>query len=66
MRFTLSNEQQIILELIKDRSVSAIPELEAFTAPLAASKLITLINETEWKITRLGEAMLERYRSALH
>jgi hypothetical protein len=66
MRFILTNEQQVILELIRDRSVSAIPELEAFTAPLAASKLIMLTDETEWKITRLGEAMLERCRSPLH
>jgi hypothetical protein len=66
MRFTLTNEQQVILELIKDRSVSAMPELETLTAPLAASKLITLTAATEWKITLLGEAMLERCRSSLH
>jgi hypothetical protein len=66
MRFALTNELQIILELIRDGSVLAIPELDQLTAPLAATKLIALKDETEWKITRLGEIMLERCRSSLH
>jgi len=66
MRFTLTNELQTILELIRDGAVSAMPELDVLTAPLAASKLIALSDETEWKITRLGEILLERCRSSLH
>ena len=66
MRFTLTDEQHLMLELIADGPVLAIPELEALTAPLLATKLITLSAGTKWNITQLGKAMLERRCRLLH
>ncbi len=66
MRFRISDEQQLILELIADGPVAAIAEIEPYTAGLAATKLIALVDNTKWTITKLGEAMLEKQRSALH
>jgi hypothetical protein len=66
MRFALTDEQHLILEMIAEGSVLAIPELDTFTAPLVATKLITRTDEAQWQLTRLGEAMLERHRSPLH
>jgi len=65
MSFALTNEQLVILELIADRPVPAIPEIQRYTAPLAANKLITLTGEVEWQITLLGKAMLERMEHRL-
>jgi hypothetical protein len=64
--FKLTDHQQLMLEQIADRPVPAIPEIERYTAPLEATKLITLADEVEWRITQLGEAMLERLRHRLH
>jgi len=66
MRFNLTDEQHLMLELIADGSVPATPELEHYTAPLKATKLIALTDETKWQITQLGEAMLERRHHRLH
>ena len=66
MRFRLTGEQQLILELIADGPVVAIAEIEPYTAGLAATKLIALVDNTKWTITKLGEAMLEKRQSALH
>ena len=66
MRFRLTDEQQVILELIADAPLVAIAEIDPYTAGLAATKLIALADNTKWTITKLGEAMLERQRSALH
>ena len=66
MRFTLTDEQHLMLELIADGPVPAIPEIELQTAPLKATKLIALTDEMKWQITQLGEAMLERRRHLLH
>src|SRR5262245_21575903 len=38
-RFHLSDEQHLMLELIADGSVPAIPELERYTAPLHDNRL---------------------------
>jgi hypothetical protein len=65
MSFALTNEQLVILELIADRPVPAIPEFQRYTVPLAANKLITLTGEIEWQITLLGKAMLERMEHPL-
>jgi hypothetical protein len=65
MSFALTNEQLVILELIADRPVPAIPEIQRHAAPLAANKLITLTGEVEWQITLLGKAMLERMEHRL-
>jgi hypothetical protein len=66
MFFALTDEQQLMLELIADRPVSAIPELQRYTTPLAATKLIALTGEAEWQITLLGKAMLERLQHRVH
>jgi hypothetical protein len=66
MRFNLTDEQHLMLELIADGSVPAIPELERYTAPLNATKLIALTDEIKWQITQLGEAMLEQRLHRLH
>jgi hypothetical protein len=66
MRFALTDEQHLVLELIADAPILAIPELEPVAAPLLATRLIALTDETKWKITQLGEAMLERQHSPLH
>jgi len=66
MSFTLTDEQHLILELIADRPVPAIPELQRYTTALAASKLIALTGEVEWQITPLGIAMLERMQHQVH
>jgi hypothetical protein len=60
MPFKLTDKQHVMLELVADRSVPATPEIERYTAALQATDLITLRDEAEWRITRLGEAMLER------
>lgn len=66
MCFALTDEQRLLLELIADAPLLAIPELEHVTALLLATSLIALTDETKWRITRLGEAMLERQNSPLH
>jgi enoyl-CoA hydratase len=46
--------------------IAAIPEIERYTAPLAATNLIALKGEAEWHITPLGEVVLERPKHRLH
>ena len=59
MRVTLTDEQHLMLELIADKPLPAIPELARYTSVLAAANLIELTGERRWKLTRRGEAMLE-------
>jgi hypothetical protein len=66
MRFRLTDEQQLLLELIADGPLDAIPEMDRYTHVLAATELIALGDDTRWTITKLGEAMLERLRCSLH
>ena len=66
MRFRLTDDLQLMLELIADGPVLAMPEIERYTAALAATKLISLNADTKWTITKLGEAMLERQNCPLH
>lgn len=66
MAFVLTQEQHLLLELIADRPVPAIAELQCQTAPLAATKLIALTGDIEWQITLLGKAMLERMEQKVH
>ena len=66
MSLKLTDQQHLMLELIAGRPVPAIPEIKRYTAPLEATKLIALMNDAEWRITRLGEAMLERLQHTLH
>jgi hypothetical protein len=48
-----------MLELIADNPIPATPELARYTTVLAAARLIELTAEAHWRVTRLGEAMLE-------
>ena len=66
MPFKLTDQQRVMLELIAERPVPATPEIKRYIVPLEATKLITLMDEVEWRITRLGEAMLERLQHTLH
>lgn len=66
MSFKLTDHQHLMLELIAERPVPATPEMKRYSAPLEATKLIALMDEAEWRITQLGEAMLERLRHRLH
>ena len=66
MSFVLTQEQHLLLELIADQPLPAIAELQRHTAPLAATKLITLTGDVEWQITLLGKAMLERMEHQVH
>jgi hypothetical protein len=59
MRVTLTDEQHLMLELIADKQLPAIPELARYTNALAAARLIELTAESRWALTRRGEAMLE-------
>jgi hypothetical protein len=58
MRFELTDEQHLMLELIADKPLPAIPEIARYTSVLAAARLIELTEEKRWKVTRLGKAML--------
>jgi len=66
MSFVLTEEEHVLLELIADRPVPAIPALQRHAGPLAASKLIALTGDVEWQITLLGKAMLERMEHVVH
>ena len=59
MRVTLTDEQHLMLELIADEPISAIPEMARYTSVLAAARLIELTLEKKWQVTRLGKAMME-------
>ena len=59
MRVTLTDEQHLMLELIADKALPAIPEIARYTSVLAAARLIELTAESRWTLTRRGEAMLE-------
>jgi hypothetical protein len=66
MSLKLTDQQHLMLELIAERPVPATQEIDHYIAALEATKLIMLADETEWRITRLGEAMLERLQHTLH
>jgi hypothetical protein len=59
MRITLTDEQHLMLELIADKPLPAIPEIARYTGVLAAARLIELTAESQWTLTSRGEAMLE-------
>jgi hypothetical protein len=58
MQITLTDEQHLMLELIADHPLPAIPEIARYTSVLAAARLIQLTADKRWKVTRYGEAML--------
>jgi hypothetical protein len=66
MAFKLTDQQHVMLELIAEGPVPAIPEIDHCIGALEVTELITLMDDVEWQITRLGEAMLERLQHTLH
>ena len=66
MRVTLTDEQHLMLELIADKPLPAIPEIARYTSVLAAAHLIELTAESRWTLTRRGEAMLEPRGYGVH
>ena len=59
MRVTLTNEHHLMLELIADKPLPAIPEIARYTSVLAAARLIELTAESRWTLSHRGKAMLE-------
>jgi hypothetical protein len=59
MHVTLTDEQHLLLELIAEKPLPANPKIARYTSVLAAARLIEKTAEQQWKVTRLGEAMLE-------
>ena len=59
MRVTLTNEHHLMLVLIADKPLPAIPEIARYTSVLAAARLIELTAESRWTVTHRGKAMLE-------
>jgi hypothetical protein len=57
MRVELTDEQHLLLELISEQPLPAIPEIARYTGGLAAGRLIELTAEMRWKVTRRGEAV---------
>jgi hypothetical protein len=66
MHVTLTDEQHLMLELIADKPLPAIPGIARYTSILAAGRLIEFTAECRWKLTRRGEAMLEPRRYWVH
>jgi hypothetical protein len=62
----LTDQHHFMLELIAEGPVPASPDIERYTALLAATKLIALSGDVEWRITPLGTAVLERPKHRLH
>jgi hypothetical protein len=62
MRVELSDEQHLMLELIADGPVAAIPEIARYTAALASARLIELTADAKWQVTQLGKTLMEPTR----
>ena len=58
MRVTLTDEQHLMLELIADKPLPAVPEIARYTTVLAAARLIELTAEAQWQVTQIGKAMM--------
>jgi hypothetical protein len=61
---TLTPEQYLLLEVIADRPLPAVPEIAQYALILAAVRLLT--PRGKWRITGFGRAVLERYEGWLH
>jgi hypothetical protein len=62
----LTAEQHLLLELIADMPLPAMPDIAQYTRTLAAARLIELTPAGEWCITGLGQAVLDRHEHWLH
>lgn len=63
---TLTYEQHLVLELIADKPIAATPDFARYAIVLAAAHLIELTPDAFWRLTPLGEAMLEPRGRWLH
>ena len=59
MPATLTDDHHLVLELIADTPIAAMPEIARYTNVLAAARLIELTPDAKWQITSLGKAMME-------
>jgi hypothetical protein len=62
----LTAEQHLLLELIADMPLAAMPDIAQYTRTLAAARLIELTPAGKWRITGLGQAVLHRHEHWLH
>ena len=62
MRITLTDEQHLMLELIADKPLLAIPEIARYTSVLAAARLIELTAERRWTLTHRGKGDIRTAR----
>ena len=58
MPVTLSDDHYLMLELIADKPIAALPEIACYTNVLAAARLIELTRDAKWQLTQLGKAMM--------
>jgi hypothetical protein len=65
-RNRLTAEQYLLLEVIADRPLPAVPEIAQYASILAAARLVELTPRGKWRITGFGRAVLERHEGWLH
>jgi hypothetical protein len=65
-RSWLTAEQYLLLEVIADRPLPAVPEIAQYALILAAARLVELTPRGKWRITGFGRAVLDRHEHWLH
>jgi hypothetical protein len=65
-RSSLTAEQYLLLEVIAERPLPAVPEIAQYALILAAARLVELTPRRKWRITRFGRAVLERHQGLMH
>jgi hypothetical protein len=65
-RSSLTAEQYLLLEVIAERPLPAVPEIAQYALILAAARLVELTPRRKWRITRFGRAVLERHEGLMH
>jgi hypothetical protein len=65
-RRSLTAEQHLMLEVIADKPLPAISDIDQYTRILAGARLIELTAAGKWRITKLGQAVLERHENWLN
>jgi hypothetical protein len=65
-RSTLTAEQYLLLVVIADKPLPAVPEIAQYALILAAARLVELTPRRKWRITRFGRAVLERHEGLMH
>ena len=57
---TLTAEQYLLLEVIADRPLPAVPEIAQYALILAAARLVELTPRGKLRITGFGRGVLDR------